>query len=591
MDKLIRSLLIVALFSLFFMACGHKPMEEANQPLPTFTPSPVVTPTVVTPTSTPNPYGTINNSTYYGKVIIGYQGWFRCPGEGSEYDSWDHWFEGPPSIQNFNVDFWPDVSELTEDELCDTGFKDAQGNPMYAFTSYNPLTVLRHFKWMGEYGIDGVELERFASVMVEPVRGKDQDKVLENVLMAAETYGRVFYIQYDGIEKGNMEAIKEDWMDLVDEMGLTSSPAYLHHNGLPVVGFFGIGFKGRGFTPEEAQDLIDFFKHNPNPKYRATILGGVPTYWRTLSTDSATDPAWTGVYHSLDIINPWHVNSIYDNSSADWVLQNVIIPDLEETRNLGIDYMPVILPGFSWNNMMGDGYNKTPRDGGTFLWKLAYNLIAQDVDMIMIAMFDEVDEGTAIFKLVETSDQLPEGDVLIPLDVDGYPLPNDWYLLLAGRITQMLRGEVPLTQEIPDLPVQVFSNYLHVFLEFTTGGDWNSLTFLNPDVIYNIRVLSTKGEFTNLSVTPSVIMMNQSLEDARAGKQVTMVAEVYLNPAAGFDTLEILLEKGSIGTATLRFYTMVDGVETTVLEVNHSLTNDIAGKNPYQTSLLFSLLE
>lgn len=112
-----------------------------------------------------------------------------------------------------------------------------------------------------------------------------------------------------------------------------------------------------------------------------------------------------------------------------------------------------------------------------------------------------------------------------------------------------------------------------------------------PEAIYDINVLSTDGEITNFSATPDAIMLNQSLEDARAGKNVSMVVEIFVDPAAGFDSLEIRLEKGSIGTATLRFYTITDEEETTVLEVSHSLTNDGSGRNPYQISFPFSLLE
>ena len=593
MSKSIKFLLIIVLFGLMFAACDTPSDEETSTPAPPITSSPTNTPENTDTLSIlpPNTFGTVDNTTYIGKVIIGYQGWFGCPGDGSEVDDWIHWFKGTPSIEFLSVDFWPDVSELTEEELCDTGFKDAQDNPMYAFSSYNPLTVLRHFYWMAQYGIDGVEQERFVSVFLNPERRKAQDQVLQNVRNAAETYGRVFYIQYDGFEKQTLEMIKEDWMNLIDTQEITSSPSYLHHKGLPLVGLFGIGFRGRDVTPEDALDLIGFFRNNPDPKYRAAVLGGVPSYWRTLTRDSSSDPAWAEVYRSLDIINPWHVNSIYDEYGADVFLQNVIIPDLEETRALGIDYLPVILPGFSWNNLNADGYNKTPRNGGTFFWKLAYNVISQDVDMILVAMFDEVDEGTAIFKMVETADQLPEGQILVPLDVDGYDLPSDWYLILAGRITQMLRGEIPLTAEIEDFPGEDISDYFRLHLEITTGGDWNTLEILNSEVINSIEVISRDGVFTHLSAETNAISLNQSLEDAQAGKTISVHVKILLDPAVGFDTLELILEKGSIGTANLRFYTVTDGIETTIKEISHYVTNDGTGRNPLEISLSFDLIE
>jgi hypothetical protein len=72
--------------------------------------------------------------------------------------------------------------------------------------------------------------------------------------------------------------------------------------------------------------------------------------------------------------------------------------------------------------------------------------------MIYNAMFDEVDEGTAMYKIAATINDQPEGVKLVPLDADGINLPNDWYLRLAGAATQMLRGEIPLTIKIPIKP-------------------------------------------------------------------------------------------------------------------------------------------
>ncbi len=52
-------------------------------------------------------------------------------------------------------------------------------------------------------------------------------------------------------------------------------------------------------------------------------------------------------------------------------------------------------------------------------------------------MFDEVDEGTAIFKV---TNDVPDGEgqsQFVPLE----GLPSDFYLKLVGQATQMMRGE------------------------------------------------------------------------------------------------------------------------------------------------------
>ena len=56
---------------------------------------------------------TVDPSTMTGKLLMGYQGWFACPGDGSAQNSWVHWFgNNTPTAANAHFDFWPDTSEL-----------------------------------------------------------------------------------------------------------------------------------------------------------------------------------------------------------------------------------------------------------------------------------------------------------------------------------------------------------------------------------------------------------------------------------------------------------------------------------------------
>jgi hypothetical protein len=62
--------------------------------------------------------------------------------------------------------------------------------------------------------------------------------------------------------------------------------------------------------------------------------------------------------------------------------------------------------------------------------------------MFYVAMFDEMDEGTAIFKC---SNNPPAGVKVC--DYEG--MPTDLYLWLTGEAGKMLRGEIPLSKQIP----------------------------------------------------------------------------------------------------------------------------------------------
>jgi hypothetical protein len=149
------------------------------------------------------------------------------------------------------------------------------------------------------------------------------------------------------------------------------------------------------------------------------------------------------------VLSPWSVGRFADDAGADNHLRQRVLPDLREAALSGQDYMPVLFPGFSWSNLMrargrDSPANQIPRRCGAFYWRQASNAVNAGAAMLYTAMFDEVDEGTAIFKLAPTRRDLPEAGDFVALDADGCDLPSDWYLRLAGEITRGLgRGHVP----------------------------------------------------------------------------------------------------------------------------------------------------
>jgi len=64
--------------------------------------------------------------------------------------------------------------------------------------------------------------------------------------------------------------------------------------------------------------------------------------------------------------------------------------------------------------------------------------------MLYVAMFDEVDEGTAILK---ASKNPPVGlSHFVTYEDD---IPNDYYLYLTGYAGKMLRKQVPFQEDVP----------------------------------------------------------------------------------------------------------------------------------------------
>ncbi len=401
--------------------------------------------------------GTVNVTTLKGKVMFGYQGWFGCPGDGSALNSWMHWFSSQtPKAASATYDLWPDMTELSAAERCPTQMTLPGGKPAAVFSAYRQATVARHFKWMKDNGLHGVFLQRFVSELSSPKHKAFRDHVAKNVMAGAEKHGRVFAVMYDiaGTSSATLiPKIKADWAHLVKTLKLTSSKRYLRHAGKPVLAVWGLGFTHTKASAAQAAQLISYLRVQAPAAERVTFIGGVPTHWRTLKGDARAGSAWAKVYKSMDVLSPWTVGRYGTEAGADNHRAKIITPDMADLAKSTTAYMPVVFPGFSWANLKpGATYNQIPRLGGAFFWRQAYNAMAAGAGMLYVAMFDEVDEGTAMFKMAPTNAQLPAQGSFVPLDADGYQLPADWYLKLAGAATRAMANKIPLTKTMPLTP-------------------------------------------------------------------------------------------------------------------------------------------
>ncbi len=113
--------------------------------------------------------------------------------------------------------------------------------------------------------------------------------------------------------------------------------------------------------------------------------------------------------------------------------------------------MPTAFPGFSWDNLRRakPGSTMIARRKGEFYWRQFASFRELGIRTVFVGMFDEVDEGTAIYKVANV---IPEGEYFVTYE----GLPSDWYLRLTGAATRMIRGETPLSAGIPEnLPMPV----------------------------------------------------------------------------------------------------------------------------------------
>ena len=88
----------------------------------------------------------VSNNSLVGKVICGYQGWFRAPGDLSG-DGWVHYANG--DFSDVNIEMWPDMLEFSADEKYPVpGWTHSDGRQAYLFSSANKKSIIRHFQWM-----------------------------------------------------------------------------------------------------------------------------------------------------------------------------------------------------------------------------------------------------------------------------------------------------------------------------------------------------------------------------------------------------------------------------------------------------------
>ena len=392
----------------------------------------------------------VDTTTLKGKVMAGYQGWFNTPDDGAGL-GWTHWARSgskPFAPGNVTVDMWPDMSEATPAECFPTGFKHANGEAAVVFSSHNRSTVSRHFKWMRDYGIDGVFVQRFANGLKGESLRHHKDVVLSNCREGANLNGRTYAVMYDlsGLNAGETSVISADWKMLRNKMKMGRDPAYLHHEGKPLVAIWGIGFNdGREYTLQECRALVEFFKADG-----CSVMLGVPTGWRNQDRDAITDPAFHHLLKLADVISPWTPGRYSTPADASAHADKYYTADIKWCSDRAIDFLPVVFPGFSWHNKKPqDAFDWTPRLKGQFLWSQFAGAKKAGVSMIYVAMFDEVDEGTAIFKCTNTPPVGPNPFVTY----EG--LPSDHYLWLTGEGGRLLRGERGTQKSIPDRLVSI----------------------------------------------------------------------------------------------------------------------------------------
>lgn len=383
---------------------------------------------------------------FNGKVMAGYQGWFNTSTDGASR-GWHHYERrGHFAPGSSEIDYWPDMREYKK--RYSTDFQTKDGQAATVFSAYDPSTVDLHFKWMKQYGVDGVFMQRFIAEIRNPSGLQHFNRVLSSAMGAARKYDRDICIMYDlsGMHPGEEHLLLQDLDDLAREYGLLetngkTSPTYLHYRNKPLIAVWGIGFNDhRAYGLKEASVIIDTLK-----KRGFSVMLGVPTHWRDFGSDAIKDLKLHELILKGDIVAPWFVGRYSQQTYPKF--HEGFLEDIAWCKAHKIGYLPLAFPGFSWKNMNGPRSTEIQRNRGAFFWQQIAGAKKMGARMLYIAMFDEMNEGTSIFK-VATKSQVPENG-------DGYfhgiddDLGSDYYLWLTGQASRWFKGGQEYTDQVP----------------------------------------------------------------------------------------------------------------------------------------------
>lgn len=394
----------------------------------------------------------VDATSMENKIMAGYQGWFCTPGDNpNDKQGWSHLFNANLTRPGF--DTWPDMSEYSADEKAAVpGFTHPDGSQAYLYSAQNQKTVLRHFQWMKQYGIDGVWLSEFCDHFAGGRQQRDTTgllTIMRNVRNAATSTGRTWAFMWDmsGFGRNTPKSyvyniIVNQWKKMVDE-GITTDPRYMHHNGKPVLLLWGFFPERPASQPEYMNPVIDFLQ--AQGKYQATLVGGVDPTWRARGTTE-----FQAMLMRMPGLQPWSVGRAFKDPATGYKIQNTTLwaGDIEKCKANNVLFIPVFNAGthIAGPPPIPPAVPIIPRRTGNYLWE---QFVAASktgvINSAFIAMFDEINEGTQIMKI----DNKPP--VQFPfLTYDG--ATSDYYLRLVGIGGKMLKNGTSITTTIPISP-------------------------------------------------------------------------------------------------------------------------------------------
>ncbi|KAH8086032.1 hypothetical protein JL720_7231 [Aureococcus anophagefferens] len=226
----------------------------------------------------------------------------------------------------------------------------------------------------------------------------------------------------------NDTATNEGWTHWGNGVGALHNGTGIEEDYWPDLSEFGDDENG-----EEANAILDVFDGT------AFVAGAGQWWWRS-DQPSAN---WTRAYDRMGSWSPWNAGDWNGDAAHPAAATGYWAADKAAAEQAGVLWQPELAPGMSTNHRDGTpaGSGRLPRLRGAYLWAQFYAAAAIGAKTAFVGMFDELDEGTQILKVVN--------DPPAPGDIGYEGLPSHCYLVLTGRVEDAA-GDAPRNATTPD---------------------------------------------------------------------------------------------------------------------------------------------
>ena len=193
-----------------------------------------------------------------------------------------------------------------------------------------------------------------------------------------------------------------DWKFLCDKVKVREDSRYLHHQGKPVVLLWGLGFKDRPWTPEQGEELDQFLQERPEYGGVYLIGGDRPALADAAGANRARIPAGPRSTGRSTRSARGTPAGIATTPAMDRMRKDVWegdLAELKEPRGSATCRRRFPASRGTTCDARQPGTTMIPRRKGEFYWRQFAIFRALGIRTVFVGMFDEVDEGTAIYKV------------------------------------------------------------------------------------------------------------------------------------------------------------------------------------------------